>query len=89
MEGRDALVRHIRALDARETASLAAHLGGIACPAAVLWGAQDPLLAVSLGRRLADAIPRATLDVVPGARHFLPEEAPRQVADAVAALLRR
>jgi pimeloyl-ACP methyl ester carboxylesterase len=88
-EGRNALVRHIRALDARETAAFTSRLGTIACPTAVIWGAQDPFLPVSLGRRLADAIAGATFDVVPGARHFLPEEAPRPVADALATLLAR
>jgi pimeloyl-ACP methyl ester carboxylesterase len=88
-EGRNALVRHIRSLDPRETAGLGPRLHEIACPAAVVWGAQDPFLPASLGRRLADAIPGASLDVVPGARHFLPEEAPRQVADVLAGLLTR
>jgi pimeloyl-ACP methyl ester carboxylesterase len=88
-DGRSALARHISTLDARETAALAQRLGEIACPAAVVWGAQDPFLPVSLGRRLAAGIPGATFDVVPGARHFLPEEAPRQVAEALAALLAR
>ncbi|HET7189451.1 MAG TPA: alpha/beta hydrolase, partial [Gemmatimonadaceae bacterium] len=77
------------ALDSRETAALSPRLGDITCPTAVVWGAQDPLLPVSLGRRLADAIPGATIDVVPGVRHFLPEEAPRQVADVLANLLTR
>jgi Predicted hydrolases or acyltransferases (alpha/beta hydrolase superfamily) len=88
-EGRSALVRHIRALDARETAALAPRLREVACPTAVVWGAQDPFLPASLGRRLAEAIPGATLEVVPGARHFIPEEAPRQVADALGRLLAR
>jgi pimeloyl-ACP methyl ester carboxylesterase len=89
IEGRAALVRHIRALDARETTALARRLGEIACPTSIVWGAQDPFLPTSLGRRLADAIPGATLDVVPGARHFLPEDAPRRVADALATLVTR
>jgi pimeloyl-ACP methyl ester carboxylesterase len=55
----------------------------------VLWGAQDPFLPVALGRRLAHSIPGASLDIVPGSRHFLPEEAPRPVADALAVLLGR
>lgn len=88
-DGRDALVRHIRALDARETAALALRLGEIACPAAVVWGAQDPFLPLTLGRRLAGAIRGATLEIVPAARHFLPEEDPRPLADAMAALLTR
>jgi len=55
----------------------------------VIWGAQDPFLPLTLGQRLADVIPGATFDVVDGARHFLPEEAPRQVADSLTALLER
>ena len=89
MDGRDTLVRHLRALDTRETASLGARLGEIACPTTIVWGEHDPFLPVSLGRRLARAIPDATMHVIPGARHFLPEEWPRQAADAIAALLTR
>jgi pimeloyl-ACP methyl ester carboxylesterase len=88
-EGRNALVRHIHALDARETAALAPRLREIACPAAVVWGAQDPFLPTALGRQLANAIPGASFDVVAGARHFIPEEAPRQVADVLGGLLAR
>ena len=89
MDGRDTLVRHLRALDTRETASLGARLGEIACPTTIVWGEHDPFLPVSLGRRLAQAIPDATMHVIPGARHFLPEEWPRRAADAIAALLTR
>lgn len=87
--GRDALVRHIAALDARESDALGARLGELTMPATVIWGAQDPFLPLSLGQRLADAIPGATLDVMTDARHFLPEDAPRQVADSLTALLER
>jgi pimeloyl-ACP methyl ester carboxylesterase len=41
------------------------------------------------GRRLRDAIPGATLEVIPDARHFTPNESPRQIADAVGELLAR
>jgi pimeloyl-ACP methyl ester carboxylesterase len=88
-DGRDALVRHIAALDARETAALGSQLRQITVPAAVISGASDPFLPQSIARRLAEAIPDATLDVIPGARHFLPEEAPRQVADTLTTLLAR
>jgi pimeloyl-ACP methyl ester carboxylesterase len=89
VEGRAALVRHIAALDARETAALGPRLRDVAVPAAVLCGADDPFLPQSIGRKLAESIPDATLDVIPGARHFLPEDAPRQVADALTTLLAR
>jgi pimeloyl-ACP methyl ester carboxylesterase len=88
-EGRAALVRHIAALDERETAVLATRLREIDVPSAVIWGEDDPFLPASLGRRLAEAIPGATLNVVPGAKHFVPEDAPRQVADALTALFAR
>jgi pimeloyl-ACP methyl ester carboxylesterase len=87
--GRDALVDHIAALDTRETDALGTRLGEITIPTTVIWGAQDPFLPVSLGERLAGAIPGAALDVIADARHFLPEDAPRQVADSLTALLDR
>jgi pimeloyl-ACP methyl ester carboxylesterase len=89
LEGRDVFMRHLGALDARETVALGTRLGEIAAPTAVIWGANDPFLPLSLGQRLAKAIPDATLDVVPGARHFTPEDAPRPVAEILAGLLRR
>ena len=88
-EGRAALVRHIAALEGRETAGLASRLRDIAVPTAVICGGSDPFLPQSIGRKLAESIPDATLDVIPGARHFLPEDAPRQVADALTTLLAR
>ena len=88
-DGRTAFMQHLRALDARETRALAPRLAEITAPTAVVWGAHDPILPPKLGKRLAAAIPGATLEVVPGARHFTPEDAPRPVADAIAALLRR
>ncbi len=87
--GRDALVRHIAALDTQETRTLGALLGALTMPVTVVWGENDPFLPMALGRRLADTIPGATLDAVPGARHFLPEEAPRQVANSLTALFAR
>ena len=82
-------MQHLRALDARETRGLAQRLTEVSAPTAVIWGANDPFLSLKLGRRLAAAIPGATLEVVPGVRHFTPEDAPRPVADGIAALLTR
>jgi pimeloyl-ACP methyl ester carboxylesterase len=86
-DGRSALVAHIRALTTDETRELGGQLSRIAAPTAVVWGQQDRVIPLWVGRQLQQAIPGATLDVVPGARHFLPEEAPRQVADAIARLI--
>jgi pimeloyl-ACP methyl ester carboxylesterase len=86
-DGRSALREHIVALDRHETRALSARLRDITVPASVMWGAGDPFLPLAAGRRLANAIPGAMFEVVSDARHFLPEEAPRHVADALGRLL--
>jgi pimeloyl-ACP methyl ester carboxylesterase len=88
-EGRDALVRHLIELDSSDTAALALRLKDVVRPTAIVWGEDDPFLPAGIARRLHDAVPGSTLDIIPGARHFTPEEAPRQIGDALAALLRR
>ena len=88
-EGRDALFAHMGALNARDTMGFAARLKDIVAPTAIIAGAHDPFLPVTIGERLRDAIAGATLDVLPDARHFLPEESPERVAAAITALLAR
>ena len=87
-DGRDAFVAHVNALDPAETVALEPRLGGIVCPTAILWGEHDPFLPASVARRLHAAIPGSTLAVLPGIRHFVPEEAPEKVAEAVEKLIR-
>lgn len=89
MEGRAGLVAHLLALDCTETRGLAPRLKDIVSPTAILWGEHDPFLPATLGERLCTAIPGSTLEVVPDARHFLPEEAAHQVAQTIAKLLAR
>lgn len=88
-EGRDAFVAHMMALDAKDTTALAPRLRHVAAPTAVLHGAHDPFLSKVIAERLRAAIPGATLDVLPDARHFLPEESPERVAAAITTLLSR
>lgn len=88
-DGRDALVRHLLELDATDTAALAPRLGDVAQPTAIVWGQRDPFLSADIARRLRDAIPDSTLEIIPNARHFTPEEAPARIGDVLTALLRR
>ena len=88
-DGREALVRHLTELDAADTARLAPQLSGLAQPTAIVWGQDDPFLPAAMARRLHEAIPRSSLDVIPAARHFTPEEVPTRIGDVLAALLRR
>ena len=88
-EGRRVFLDHVAALDARETVLLGSRLGDIGVPTAVICGSHDPFLPMSLARRLAGQIPGATIDVLSGARHFTPEEEPREVAGILSDLLSR
>lgn len=89
LSGRDALVAHLNALDCGETAGIAPRLGQIVSPTAIIWGERDPFLPVAMGRQLQAAIPKSTLAIIPGARHFVPAEASHAVAAAIALLLNR
>jgi len=88
-EGRDALVAHVKAALGQDTRNLSAELAAITAPTSIVWGQLDRVVPLSIGRRLQQAISGATLEVIPGARHFTPEEAPRPVADAIESLLTR
>jgi len=88
-EGRDVLVEHMLALDPHETAALAPRLKDVVAPTAIVWGAHDPFLSTALARRLQEAIPDATLDVINDARHFTPEDAPQTIARVVSEWLTR
>jgi len=53
------------------------HAGKVGCPALVVSGAQDRMTPAKSGRQLADAIPGARYEVLPGVGHMVPAEAPR------------
>ncbi len=87
--GLDAIRANLRAQQDPAIATLAADLAHLSVPTTVIWGEADPFLDPSVGRRLRDAIPGATLALIPGARHFVAEDAPDQCARAIRALLER
>jgi pimeloyl-ACP methyl ester carboxylesterase len=58
---------------------LAGQLDRIAAPTLVLWGEQDRLVPLTLGRALAAGIPRSAFLSVPHAGHSVQEEAPDEV----------
>jgi pimeloyl-ACP methyl ester carboxylesterase len=66
---------------------LAERLETIRCPAAVIWGDRDPYIPFETARELADRIPHATLTRLRGADHYIMEERPREVTDALVSLL--
>jgi haloalkane dehalogenase len=56
-------------------------------PSAIVWGERDPVLGRAL-RGVAEALPRAAITRVP-AGHYLQEEAPLAIADAIRDVARR
>ena len=78
-----ALAAALRALGPGAMKPLWDRLGELAMPVTVVAGERDERY-VALARRLAAALPDATLRIVPGAGHGLPREAPEAVAAAIA-----
>ncbi|HEX9081308.1 MAG TPA: alpha/beta fold hydrolase [Holophagaceae bacterium] len=83
----EALVRQIRALDPEDTLAVAGRLPELRLPARLVWGAADEFQKIEYGDRLAGDL-AAPADVVPGARHFVPEDHPERVAAVIEELLR-
>lgn len=80
--GPGAFLRQSHALMGRpdQTATLAA----LDVPALVLHGTEDRLVPIDRARLMAGLLPRATLEVVPGAGHLPPLERPEAVNAALA-----
>lgn len=87
-EGVQALAAHIKGLSTSDR-EVQTRLLLLDIPTAVVWGRRDRVLPLDTGKMLNRQIPNATLDVIGDGHHFTPEETPRQVADSIAALLRR
>jgi epoxide hydrolase 4 len=60
----------------------------VATPTLLVWGEQDNALGPELVAPTADYVPDLTIRRLPGASHWVPEEAPEEVNAALAAWLR-
>jgi pimeloyl-ACP methyl ester carboxylesterase len=79
-EGRRAFVRQAAQLEERHTAEIEPLLGSIEVPVLVVWGEEDSWLDPAQADRLHEAIPNSSLRKIPGSGHFVPEDAPDEVA---------
>lgn len=80
--GPDVFIRQSEALRLREDRVGA--LARLACPVLLMAGEEDALCPPAWHRRWAGLMPQARLDILPTG-HMLPLEAPRALADALAA----
>ena len=85
---RRALVGWVRDALRSDARRVQAGLGGMRAPTLLIWGRQDPIVPVDLGRRLARALPGARLVELDGG-HVPHLERPREVLDLLLAFLGR
>lgn len=87
-EGASAFSRFLLALDGRGLAGRERELARLEIPTLILWGEEDPYTPVELAERLGEAIPTASVALLPGCSHLLPEDAPQTIAPLIFEYLR-
>jgi len=88
-EGKRALFRNLRRLNPEYTRAIADELADLPHETLVLWGREDAFQKPAYAERLRDAIPRAELVWIDAAAHWIMEEKPREVIEAVRGFLDR
>jgi pimeloyl-ACP methyl ester carboxylesterase len=68
-----------RGADEDELAVAGRDLGGLACPALVLWGERDPYIPLRFAAAYTHALSNAELELVPGAGHWPWIDEPRLI----------
>ncbi len=86
-EGKRWLLHFFRYYELPERPELIAGLQNIKCPVAIIWGDQDPYCPWTTAVDLARHIPQARLTRLEGADHYVMEERPGEVLQALSTLL--
>jgi 3-hydroxyisobutyrate dehydrogenase-like beta-hydroxyacid dehydrogenase/pimeloyl-ACP methyl ester carboxylesterase len=87
--GQRAFYRQIQQADQRFTDDIEPLYGEIRAPVDILWGADDAWIAPETAARLQSRIPGSTLRLIDSAGHFLQEDAPAAVSEAILEVLER
>jgi 2-hydroxymuconate-semialdehyde hydrolase len=77
-------LRVARALRTEDTLDATTAIEAINVPTTIVWGAEDSYQDVKYGQRLAEALADAQLVVLENVGHFVPEEAPEELASIIA-----
>ncbi|PZF79805.1 alpha/beta fold hydrolase [Jiangella anatolica] len=80
------LTRFLRAVDPKELLDVASRLHRFQGPVTLVWGTGDRAFTTKLGRRLQEFFRDARFVPVPRSRTFVPLDAPKQLADEIAAI---
>jgi pimeloyl-ACP methyl ester carboxylesterase len=78
-------LRRVMPWVARQQRRLQQDLQGLATPTAIVWGDADQIFPVENGQALAALLPAASLTVVPGGGHQLPQERPEAILETIRA----
>lgn len=84
--GGEALITQMNALQVRDTLAVVDGLPRLQVPARIVWGAADRFQKVRYGERFARDL-SAPLRLIPGGRHFTPEDHPEIIAEEIRLLL--
>jgi pimeloyl-ACP methyl ester carboxylesterase len=71
----------------RQLVKANSRLAGFAKPVLVAWAAEDKVMPVTAGRRLAASFPNSRFVEIPDSRTLIPVDQPRALADAIAAFV--
>ncbi|MFC8878038.1 alpha/beta fold hydrolase [Streptomyces ardesiacus] len=86
--GRVSFFEHqVRHYNSRYTEEITDQLGSLTMPVHILWGERDQWQPLTYAHQLAADIPGAHLTVVPGAGHFVMEDAPERVTAEILGFL--
>ena len=77
------LIAVTRGIHRKHTLAAAEQLRDFQRPVLFAWGAADTLFPLALAQRLAAMLPEARIEPIPGARAFVPHDAPDALADAI------
>ena len=83
------LAKVFGSVDARYTIEAAQKLEGFDKPVLLAWAAEDKLFPVDYARRLADAVPDGTLELIDDSYTFIAEDQPERLAEVIATFVRR
>jgi len=82
------MIRQVRSLNVDDTLAIADQIPNLDVPARLVWGAADRFQKIGYGYRLAYEL-GAPIERIEGAKHFVPEDYPEQVAANVNELLKQ
>jgi pimeloyl-ACP methyl ester carboxylesterase len=83
------VIRAALGIDGRGLVGTEARLGALDARVLLVWGEDDPFQPADLAERLGDALPGATVALLPGCSHYVTEDAPEAVLPLIADYLRR